>query len=242
MIVIYCRYGFAALLMLAFVTGGCVSKWGNMPPYTYSGKVINGVTKASMGGVELTASRRAFKRHWWPMIASERIGSSVSAEDGSFSLTTSGGYPQYIEGLSDANVRYLGGVGIEQDFDEEIIMQMNLCIGTYTVNYERNDSADVSNGYRDILYKIVKYHELHGNTSFQSINKYRELAVISDEELSFLAEHEQFFLNPDSGKLTNKVFASWGQQRLVYGGLDSELSFEENRSLSSFSFLDATTP
>lgn len=78
---------------------------------------------------------------------------------------------------------------------------------------------------RELVLKIIQYHDHHAETSYLSPRQYVGRGVIDQSELKFLESHHTIFSYPERKGFRDKMFVAWGGTHFNYQGLDVPVCF-----------------
>jgi hypothetical protein len=195
------RAALLALISLAGLTG-CATQWPSLPPTTYAGTVYNEPLQRPETNAQITAVRPGEKPglvdHFWMAPASERdgtIGLTRSDANGSFVLTTRGGYAtQLLVRSDDGDLTALRDRGLQHGSDKLWIgIQPELvAISYHSVDIDETEMKTFRSACTRIMFRFAATEEHHTS----SLDGYHRNGVLSDAEYALLRQLGPHLLGP----------------------------------------------
>ncbi|MGJ8653141.1 MAG: hypothetical protein ACSHX8_07695 [Opitutaceae bacterium] len=208
---------------VVFYTVGCTQKWGDLPPYQYSGTVINEISQKPVDDADVFFRRSGLKFSFWPMVASETLASTETSREGNFNASTNSGYAQWI--YANAYGKYGASIDVPRESTSDLVIQLRPVISTITSRVFDRSEGEKQYQLQECVEQIIYYHERHeGN--YLSMKEYLKLSVINDSQYQFVEENFALFSFPKK-KGFSKVFVSWGNDLFALHGMDLPIGFTQ---------------
>jgi hypothetical protein len=201
-------------LLLAFLLSGlasCTRPWPNMPPITYSGKVIHQELRSGIANATITASRPSV-RSWWPMVSPETLATTKSDSNGNFSMTTKSGYAtSIVVNTADKRMWCCIDPGTKSCRNLNLFAEANL----EGVCYRRvadvfvDPNSEPSRRADAAVRHLVKYFSAHPKEPLKSLQQYVKDGVLSKADFEVFQSAPAFYFGQNS-----LVEYQWGNESL----------------------------